>query len=593
MKVTTERLEGSRVGFDMVFEPAEVDKAMDKVYRRLVNKVNVPGFRPGKAPRYMVERVIGHEAMLEEAIEDILPDALKQALDENSDLELLGEPEPEVQNVDPLTVRLVMQVMPQVELPADYRSIRVPATPVEVSDADVTRAIGQLQSQQTKWSFPETERTAKRGDRAHVDIQGFTGEGPLSDKVQHDVLDLVPIEEGGSILPDLLDGIVGMKTGEEKDIATTFPEDYGDEQLRGADVTFHVTLVEIQQGERPSPDDVAKAQGLAGAEALRERTREQLTKVRAERARSEQLDSMLRELNDRADLALPEALVQDGIERRVKELEERLGQQKIKLNQYLGYLDKSRSDLEEEMRPEVERDTKTSLLIEQFAKRERLTVKEAEVRAEAERSIEAVINSTLEQQEAEDEASAPPIADEVSDLTLAQTDTVFDAVAASPTPSSEEAVADRQQRVAEVRQRLESMLANEDFLTSVATRLLNRKIEDRLLAIANGEQLPEPSADGNEAETTARDASNKSEADDSSASDKAEANNDGTDVISDTEPEDTPLTPDQLAEQQQTAGATEVEGAREAPAESESPPLNPFNAPTSAQTDRAKEKNDL
>jgi trigger factor len=571
VKVTTERLEGSRVGFDMVFEPAEVDKAMDKVYRRLVNKVNVPGFRPGKAPRYMVERVIGRDTMLEEALGDIMPDALKQALDENSDLKLLGEPEPEVQNLDPLTVRLVMQVMPQVELPADYRSIRVPAAPVEVSDAEVTRAIGQLQSQQTKWSFPETERTAQLGDRAHVDIQGFTGEGPLSSKVQHDVLDLIPIEEGGSILPDLLDGIVGMKTGEEKDIATTFPEDYGDERLRGADVTFHVKLVEIQQGERPSLDDVAKAEGLADAEALRERIREQLTKEREERARSEQLDAMLRELNDRVDVALPQALVQDGVERRVKELEERLSRQKIKLSQYLGYLGKSRSDLEEEMRPEVERDTRTSLLIEQFAKREGLSVKEAEVRAEAERSIEAMIKSTLEQQEAEDEASAPPVADEVGDLDIEQTDTLLDAIAATPASSNEEAEATRQQRVAEVRQRLEPMLKNEDFLTSVATRMLNRGIEDRLLAIANGEQLPEPSADG----------------------DKAEASASGSDVTRDIEAEDTPLTPDELAEQQQTAGAIEVDGAREAPAESESPPLNPFNAPTSAQTDRAKEKNDL
>ncbi len=572
VKVTTERLEGSRVGFDMVFEQAEVDKAMDKVYRRLVNKVNVPGFRPGKAPRYMVERVLGREAMMEDALNDILPDALKQALTENADLELIGEPEPDVVSLDPLTVRLVMDVMPTAELPADYRNIRVAVESVSVSDEELNRNLAMLQGQQTKWRFPEPERAAQLGDRAHVDIQGFTSAGPLTDKVQHDVLDLNPAEEGGNVLPALLEGVLGMKPGDDKDIATTFPEDYGNEALRGADVTFHVKLVELQEPEhRPSLDEVAQQEGDADAAALRDRIRGEITKQREERARTKQLDEILRQLNEQVKIDIPQALVQDGIERRVKELEERLSQQKIKLTQYLGYLGKTRSELEEEYRPEVERDTKTSLVVQSFAQREDITVSDEEAHAEAEHTIEMAIKTTLEREDIDMAADANDTTAAIASEMIADDGTAAEA-------NSDSASADREEQANAIRARLMPMLDEDEFLDGIRTRLLNHKIEERLLAIANGEEPPLPANSGGEATT---DSSEKSE-----AHGNDEASND-------TNAEGTALTPTALAEQQQTAGASQVDGTQEAPAASDSPALDPTNAPTSAQTDRAKEQNPL
>ncbi len=560
MKVTTERLEGSRVGFDMEFEPDEVSKAMDKVYRRIVNKVNVPGFRPGKAPRYMVERVVGRETMLEDAISEILPDAMKQALDDNKDLDLIGEPESEIKSVDPLVVRVTMATMPQIELPTDYRSIRVPAEPVSVSEDDVARVLHQAQSQLAKWNFPDPERPAKLGDRVHVDVQGYTADGPLYRTVQKEVFDLLSDEEGNNLLPALRDGLIGMNVGEEKDVATTLPEDYAEERLRGADVTFHVKLIEVQEGERPSLDEVAQQEGLADEAALRQRVRERLTTQREERSRSQQVDAIIRELADRVDVELPHVLIQDGIQRRVEELEERLSQQKLKLNQYLGYIGKTRADLEAEMREEVARDTKTSLLIEQLAEREGIMVSDEEVRQEAERRIETAIKQTVEQQTAAFTTEAET--DDADDMELAEpasaeevtTEDEAEAEATATEGESEDVTAMMERMV---REQLGPMAQNEDYLDNVRREMLNHRIEDRLVAIASGDQLPEPNA-----------------------SEPAGAG-------------EIALTPAALAEQQQTAGAGEFAGAQEAPAEADSPALNPINAPTSAQTDRADEMNDL
>lgn len=578
MKVTSERLEGSRVGFDMEFEPDELNKAMDKVYRKLVNKVNIPGFRPGKAPRYMVERVIGREAMMEDAINEVLPDALKKAMADNPDLEFVGEPESDIKNQEPLTVRVIMQVMPSVELPADYREIRVHAVPVDVSDEEVTRSLASLQAERTKWRFPEHERPAKLGDRAHVDIQGFTADGPLTSKVQKDVLDLTPVEEGGNLLPDLLNGLVGMNVGEEKDIATTFPEDYGREDVRGQDVTFNVKLVEIQEPEeRPSLEELAKEQNLADADALREQVRQQLTEQREKAAREHQLNDMLVELNNRVDVALPDALVQEGVERRVSEMEENLSRQKLKLNQYLGYLGKSRAEFEQELRPEVERDTKTSLLVEQFARREGITVSDEEVQQEAQRSLDAAIRASMKQQDLES----------VSDTAEVDTDAMAAAASAELEQNEGEATASSdseddtfQQRYDAALQSLAPLLKDESYLDTFRSHLLNRKIEDRLLAIANGEELPPLSASDAESEASAASSEDGETVSDSDSESSATT-------------QETALTPDELAEQEQTAGAGEFAGAKEAPAESDAPPPPPIDAPTSGQTDRAKEENPL
>lgn|GEM_PF-1444405 len=607
MKTTTERLEGSRVALDIEVEAEQINKAMDKVYRRLVNQVNVPGFRRGKAPRYMVERVVGREVMMDEAMHDLMPAALKQGLDSEPNLRPVGEPEAEMKSLDPFVIRVILEVMPDIQLPADYRDIRVDAPDTSITDTQIERVIKQLVGEATEWSFPAEERAARMGDRAHVDVQGFTAQGPLSVQVQHDVLDLIPAEEGGDVLPDLLAGVVGMKPGDEKDIVTTFPDDYGNEELRGADVTFHIKLVELQEGTRPELSAIAVKQGLANEAAMRENIRTELVARRETQGREAHLDQILEKMMASADFPVPSSMVREELDERMKRLEAQLKEQKINLNQYLQYTGKTRKELEDDMRPDIERQSRVAMLVERLAEVEGIEVDDAEIEAELDTLIDSTTKSVIADSKAQTAALANPdlsdddVTADTEDAEQSESEATEAAApgevatlpadftpdpstqdampAASEEATSEEAASDDTAPTAQsndllnnaIRSMVRQQFDTEETRDRLRSRLLNRKIEDRIIAIASGTAPELPAA------------SLSSDSDEASLAETQD-----TTATADAQ------TPDQLAEAQQTAGGESDGATRQAPAASSDDEQLDENAPTSGQTDRAEKiANDL
>ena len=244
-----EKLEKSRVALTIEVGAEEFEAAVNKAYLKMRGKMNIPGFRPGKAPRKMIESMYGAEVFYEEAVNAILPDAYESAVDEQK-LEVVGYPQVEIENVgkEGATFKCTVAVYPEVEL-GQYKGLEAVKAEVKVMAADVNARLKEMADRNSR--LVVVERAVKKGDTANIDFEGFD-QGVAFEGGKGEAFDL---EIGsGSFVPGFEDQLIGMKAGEEKDIDITFPENYTPE-LAGKPVVFHVKINEVKVKEVPTIDD--------------------------------------------------------------------------------------------------------------------------------------------------------------------------------------------------------------------------------------------------------------------------------------------------------------------------------------------------
>ena len=245
-----EKLEKSRVALEIEVGAEEFEAAVAKAYTKLRNKINVPGFRPGKAPRKMIEKLYGPEVFYSDAIDAAFPEAYEKAI-ESEKLNVVGYPEVEMvgeAGKDGFTFKATVPVYPEVKLGA-YKGVGAAKDEIVISDDDVTERLNSMAERNAR--LVSVEREAKLGDIAVIDFEGFDNGVPFDGgKGENHELEL----GSGSFVPGFEDQVVGMKAGEEKDIDITFPEDYTPE-LAGKAVVFHVKLNEVKFKELPELDD--------------------------------------------------------------------------------------------------------------------------------------------------------------------------------------------------------------------------------------------------------------------------------------------------------------------------------------------------
>ena len=244
-----EKLEKSRVALTIEVGAEEFEAAVNKAYLKMRGKMNIPGFRPGKAPRKMIESMYGAEVFYEEAVNAILPDAYESAVDEQK-LEVVGYPQVEIENVgkEGATFKCTVAVYPEVEL-GQYKGLEAVKAEVKVMAADVNARLKEMADRNSR--LVVVERAVKKGDTANIDFEGFD-QGVAFEGGKGEAFDL---EIGsGSFVPGFEDQLIGMKAGEEKDIDITFPENYTPE-LAGKPVVFHVKVNEVKVKELPAIDD--------------------------------------------------------------------------------------------------------------------------------------------------------------------------------------------------------------------------------------------------------------------------------------------------------------------------------------------------
>ena len=381
MTVTVERKAASQVALQVEASAGEVDAAIDASLRRLASRVRIPGFRPGKAPAAMVERAVGWEAVRHETVDHLVPDLYRRALDE-SGVEPVTDPEldlGELERDKPLKFTATVTVKPEVDL-RDYQSLRVPMETTEVTDERVEEAIQGARRRHGE--LADVDRAAQAGDVLRCTLVMRRGDEVLSGgDAEERELEL----DREQVIPAIVDGVLGLTAGESRTFETTLPEDYRQEELRGATVTIDVAVHAVRERALPPEDDsLAVLDGHGSTlDELREYYRTRLTEEAAEQDRESHEAAALEALRDHVRVDIPEAMVEREIERQITDLEFRLGSLGLPLDRYLEMSGQTRDALRAERRESATQRVRLELALDALANAEGIEVDESQVQREA------------------------------------------------------------------------------------------------------------------------------------------------------------------------------------------------------------------
>jgi trigger factor len=392
VSVVTEALPGSQVGLTIEVPPEQVDKAYERALNRLAQRVRIGGFRPGKAPRPLVEARIGPAAIREEVVETLVPGLVSQALRDNQ-IDAIDRPRVEVQELErgrPGRFTARVSVMPEVTLP-DLDTLTVEHRTTEVDDEMVDRRLKELRERMAE--IEPVEREIRAGDVIVADLRVLVdgAEAPAESRTATEV----EVAEG-SVIPELLAVLPGHRDGEVIQAEVTLPEEHTNPELRGKPATLEVTVRGVKEKRVPELTD-SVAQELSGgeqttAEGLRDAVRSDLV------AQARRLDELqfeqaaVKAVVEASQIDLPEALVEREIERQSEQLESSLKRRGLRLDRYLQYVNKTAEEYRTELRPDAEGRIRVDLVLEELGHRMAISPSEDEVveyiRSEAERDDE-------------------------------------------------------------------------------------------------------------------------------------------------------------------------------------------------------------
>ena len=359
----------------------EFEAGLNAAYNKNKNKISVPGFRKGKAPRKMIEQLYGSQIFFEDAANEIIPDAYADAAKE-SGLDIVSQPKVSIEQLEagkPFIFAAEVAVRPEVEL-GEYKGVEVTKADAEVTDADVEEELKKVQDQNSRTVSVE-DRAVKDGDMTVIDFEGFIdGEAFDGGKGEN-----YPLTIGShSFIDTFEEQMIGMNIGEEKELNVTFPEDYHAENLKGKPATFKVTVKEIKEKQLPELDDDF-AQDVSDFDTLAE-YKDDLKKKIAERKESEakakKESEAIEKVVEAAKMDIPQAMIDTQVNRMLEDFAMRLQQQGLSVEQYFQYTGMTADKIMEEMKPEEVKRIKNSLVLEAVAKAENIEVSEEEFEAE-------------------------------------------------------------------------------------------------------------------------------------------------------------------------------------------------------------------
>ncbi len=374
-----EKLEKSQVALTIEVEAAEFEAAIEKAYRKLRNKINVPGFRPGKAPRKIIEGMYGVEVFFDEAINLAFPDAYEAAVKEK-ELRTVGYPSVELVGEctrQGFTFKAVAPVYPEVTL-GQYQGLSAPKEEVTVTAEDVDRRLQTLTERNTR--LVSVEREAKEGDTAVIDFEGFLDGTPFDGgKGENHSLEL----GSHSFVPGFEEQVVGMKAGDEKDIDITFPEDYHAD-LAGKAVVFKVKCHEVKEKEVPALDDefAKDVSEFDTLEELRADLEKQIAGDREKDAQRGFEDALMEQVAGNLTADIPDAMVEGQARQFLENFRSQIAQQGIPYDQYMQMTGMSEAKLLEDAREPALRQVRMDLAVMAIIEAEHIEASEADVEEE-------------------------------------------------------------------------------------------------------------------------------------------------------------------------------------------------------------------
>ncbi|MBB2508093.1 Trigger factor [Staphylococcus cohnii subsp. cohnii] len=388
MTATWEKKEGNE-GVLSVTVPAEkVDKAIDQAFKKVVKQINVPGFRKGKVPRQIFEQRFGVEALYQDAVDILLPEAYGEAIDETG-IKPVDQPEINVTSIEKgedMTFEANVVVEPEVEL-GNYKGLEIEKQDTELTEEEVQESIDHQLGHLAEMVVKE-DGAVENGDTVNIDFDGYV-DGEQFEGGQAEGYDL---EIGsGSFIPGFEEQLVGVKAGEEKDVNVTFPEEYHAEELAGKEATFKTKVNEIKYKDVPELNDEIANELDAEANSVdeyKENVRKRLAEQKATDAENTQKEEAINKATNNTTIDVPEAMIKTELDRMVQEFGQRMQQQGLNLETYFQISGQDESQLREQMKDDAEERVKTNLTLTAIADAEEVEVSDADIDKELEKMSE-------------------------------------------------------------------------------------------------------------------------------------------------------------------------------------------------------------
>ena len=378
MKYTFEKGKKSTVKITIDLTAKEWQTAIEEAYKKTKSRYSVPGFRKGKAPKKFLEAAYGEGIFYEEAINQAFPKYYGEVLDKEPSIDVVAAPELDIKKISAkgITMVAVVAVKPEVVI-GEYKGINFKKNVYNVTDEEIEADVKRLQERNSRL-IDVTDRAVQDGDNVIIDYSGSV-DGVKFDggTAQKQTL----VIGSGMFIPGFEEQVIGMNIGEEKDITVKFPEEYHAENLKGKDAVFAIKLHEIKVKELPEINDefIKEAVGAESVEAYKKETREKLEKQNELRAERELEDAIVKKVTETSDVEIPDAMIENQIDRMVQEMEYRLSYQGLKLDDYLKYMNKSMEDFRKDYAEQAAEYVKSQLVIEAIIEKEEITASDEEV----------------------------------------------------------------------------------------------------------------------------------------------------------------------------------------------------------------------
>lgn len=385
--ISCEKLEKSMVELQFSIDAETFKAAVNNAFKREGKKYAIPGFRKGKAPRHMIEKMYGSDIFHYDAVNDLFPEAYEAAVKE-AKIDVVGRPDPEVVSMseaDGVVLKVKVAVKPEVEL-GEYAGLTVTKEAKNVNEADVDAEVKRMQDRNGR--LLTREGAAENGDTVDIDFEGFVdGKAFAGGKAEHYSLVL----GSGSFIPGFEDQVVGHSAGEEFDVNVKFPEEYGAAELAGKDATFKIKLHEVKYKELPALDDdfakdVSEYDTLDELkDSIRNNIKTNLDKQAEQKVENDLMDQVI--TNMKADI--PDAMVDSRIDELVQDFEYRISQQGLKLADYLKYMGMNIEQFRAQFKEQADKQVKMRLAMEAIVAKEGITASDEEFEEEVKRIADA------------------------------------------------------------------------------------------------------------------------------------------------------------------------------------------------------------
>ncbi|MGN1310479.1 MAG: trigger factor [Clostridia bacterium] len=381
MSVKVEKTDKTNeVKLEFTVEAAKFEEAIQTVYKKSAKYFKIPGFRNGKAPFKMVEKMYGIQIFYEDAFNEIAPKAYEEGLEE-AKVEAVSKPEIDITQIEAgkdLIFTAVVQTKPEVTL-GKYKGIEIKKHEYTVSDEEVEHELGHMAEKNARIVTVE-DRAVENGDITVIDFEGFVdGKAFEGGKAENHELTI----GSNTFIPGFEEQIIGMKINEEKDINVKFPEEYFSKDLAGKDAVFKIKLHEIKKKEMPEiNDELAKdISEFDTIEELKKSIRESKEKQNETKAKYETEDDAIEAVCNNATVDIPSGMIETEIDNMEKDIETRLSYQGMKLDDYLSMIGKTKEQFREEYKPQAEKQVKSRLVLEAVANDAKIEVPQDEITA--------------------------------------------------------------------------------------------------------------------------------------------------------------------------------------------------------------------